>query len=131
MPQPRTPRLHVVPLHVLLDKGLLVEDVDFTSDGRVIPSALERAERTYSQAPDDATLRPKTAEARVRPGRVQIRRTGAQFDSTACLICLNNVREFAFQPCWHVVACSACQMRLHKCPICRTVIQKVQRIYLS
>ena len=56
-----------------------------------------------------------------------------------CIICLSNPFEILFQPCGHICACQDCSRKLYeksssfgtKCPICRTVINGSQRIYLS
>lgn len=45
-----------------------------------------------------------------------------------CKICMDRAIEVVFIPCGHLVACSTCAKQ-DICPLCRTPIQKRQRIY--
>lgn len=46
-----------------------------------------------------------------------------------CCICYTMPRSHAFSPCFHLCVCSTCSSRLSQCPVCRTEISDVHRIY--
>ncbi|CEM02386.1 unnamed protein product [Vitrella brassicaformis CCMP3155] len=48
-----------------------------------------------------------------------------------CVICMAKPDECAFDPCGHVCACMDCAVKLDDCPICRTKIMKVLRVFLT
>ena len=53
-----------------------------------------------------------------------------------CVVCLENEREVAVIPCYHVALCAICANILKtsqesKCPICRVVILDVKKLHLS
>jgi len=52
-----------------------------------------------------------------------------------CTICFENDREIIFIPCNHLLHCAFCDKNFHKnnknCPICRTPIQQISRIYFG
>ncbi|KFG65256.1 putative Bardet-Biedl syndrome 5 [Toxoplasma gondii RUB] len=48
-----------------------------------------------------------------------------------CVICLSSPDEAAFDPCGHVCTCMRCAFQIENCPICRSQILKVLRIYLT
>ncbi|KAF4525773.1 hypothetical protein B566_EDAN002035 [Ephemera danica] len=45
-----------------------------------------------------------------------------------CCICMNQLRNTAFQPCGHR-CCSMCAPQLSHCPMCRCPINGTLRIY--
>jgi hypothetical protein len=47
-----------------------------------------------------------------------------------CCVCYHNQRQFAMIPCFHFCVCNACSLRLTECPLCRTHIERRQRIWL-
>lgn len=53
-----------------------------------------------------------------------------------CLVCMDGKREVAIDPCGHVALCKKCADRVMtstrpKCPICRTRIVKMLRVFVS
>lgn len=50
-------------------------------------------------------------------------------DSKLCIICYSEERNVCFVPCGHVVACAKCALANSNCPMCRTAIECVQRVY--
>ena len=48
-----------------------------------------------------------------------------------CVVCLDNVKEYAIVPCGHLCVCRGCVNKLTHCPICREVKQNILRIYNS
>ena len=65
-------------------------------------------------------------------------RRAKQDSGNDCSVCLSNPCEVALQPCGHVCLCRDCVDQLgstsqghQKCPICRTVIEKMTNVYLS
>ncbi|XP_030765154.1 E3 ubiquitin-protein ligase MYLIP-A [Sitophilus oryzae] len=51
-------------------------------------------------------------------------------EAMTCKICMDNRLDCAFMPCAHVVACSTCSARIDRCPLCRTEIKQVQKLYM-
>ncbi|CAK85925.1 unnamed protein product (macronuclear) [Paramecium tetraurelia] len=47
----------------------------------------------------------------------------------SCIICIENDRDALYMPCKHNTACLKCSKNLKDCPICRTKIQDIIRIY--
>ncbi|CAK76878.1 unnamed protein product (macronuclear) [Paramecium tetraurelia] len=50
-------------------------------------------------------------------------------NENSCIICIENDRDALYMPCKHNTACLKCSKNLKDCPICRTKIQDVIRIY--
>jgi hypothetical protein len=51
-------------------------------------------------------------------------------NSTECVVCLTETRACCFLPCGHLSTCFDCAVRLKECPICRSKIEKIQKVYL-
>ena len=53
-------------------------------------------------------------------------------ESNECVICFENVIQYAFNPCGHAICCENCfkSLKNKKCPICRCYIKSSMRIYL-
>ena len=47
----------------------------------------------------------------------------------SCIICIENDRDALYMPCKHNTACLKCSKNLKDCPICRTKILDIIRIY--
>ena len=59
-------------------------------------------------------------------------------DEFKCIICFNDVREIILLPCRHVSLCSSCYCEMErtntmkgKCPMCKTIIQRVVAIHYN
>jgi len=52
-------------------------------------------------------------------------------ETNLCKICLVEKFNTVIVPCMHVVACVKCSFSLKSCPICRSTIQEIQKIYFS
>ncbi|XP_030066010.1 E3 ubiquitin-protein ligase XIAP [Microcaecilia unicolor] len=48
-----------------------------------------------------------------------------------CKICMDRSSCVVFIPCGHLVACQACAEAVDKCPICCSIIQRRQKIFMS
>ncbi|XP_053555092.1 E3 ubiquitin-protein ligase XIAP [Bombina bombina] len=48
-----------------------------------------------------------------------------------CKVCMDRTISIVFIPCGHLVVCAECAEEINKCPICCTVIQRRQKIFLS
>jgi E3 ubiquitin-protein ligase XIAP len=57
--------------------------------------------------------------------------TGDDNDLKMCQICFEEERCAIFFPCMHVIACVKCSYSCDKCPICRSNITSIKRIYFS
>ena len=42
---------------------------------------------------------------------------------------LEAARDVVFMPCFHVVSCWNCGLRVSECPVCRVAIQQKRRVY--
>jgi len=49
----------------------------------------------------------------------------------ACAVCLEEPLEVALRPCGHVCVCLECADKLDRCPMCRSVVKRKTRVYLS
>lgn len=54
-------------------------------------------------------------------------------DDRTCIICMDNEILCLFLPCKHLVSCENCAQNpaLKECPLCRKVIQKRLKTYMS
>lgn len=55
-------------------------------------------------------------------------------DTSICVVCWENKKEYAFNECGHMCLCSSCVCELNKktdklCPMCRTVSKKIIKIW--
>lgn len=48
-----------------------------------------------------------------------------------CKVCLDRDVSVVFVPCGHLVACGECALNLRSCPICRAVIWRSVRTFMS
>ncbi|CAI9616074.1 unnamed protein product [Staurois parvus] len=48
-----------------------------------------------------------------------------------CKVCMDKAVSVVFIPCGHLVVCSDCAEVLDKCPICCTIIQRRQKIFMA
>ena len=52
-------------------------------------------------------------------------------EMNTCKICLDKNISILFFPCGHLVSCNECADKIRKCPICRHIIQKCVKTYVS
>lgn len=67
------------------------------------------------------------------PGTVNLRNEDA-YDAQLCVICLDAPKSVFFIPCGHCATCLPCGQRIRRnaagtCPICRTKIEKIRRLF--
>ena len=55
--------------------------------------------------------------------------TIAEKTEDECIVCRENKRCLAFQPCGHVPSCHRCFEQLTKCPMCRQVVENTVHIF--
>ena len=80
------------------------------------PDALPDA---LTALPDALTASPDASTASPEENRV------------TCIICLENSRQVMLEPCNHVSLCITCAAQNgNRCPVCRTEILRVRRIFL-
>ncbi|KAM4664059.1 E3 ubiquitin-protein ligase XIAP isoform 2-T3 [Discoglossus pictus] len=48
-----------------------------------------------------------------------------------CKVCMDRAISIVFIPCGHLVVCTQCAEEVDKCPICCTIIQRRQKIFMS
>ncbi|XP_057684056.1 E3 ubiquitin-protein ligase MYLIP-A [Corythoichthys intestinalis] len=51
-------------------------------------------------------------------------------DALLCTLCCEEQIDAAFCPCGHLVCCQTCADQLQACPVCRSEVEHVQRVYL-
>lgn len=52
--------------------------------------------------------------------------------NSKCKLCLEKELQVAYKPCGHIYSCKDCTNGLNKiCPVCRTGITKIKRVYLA
>ena len=47
-----------------------------------------------------------------------------------CKVCLTESCEVLFKPCLHLSCCRTCSKKIMNCPICRSLIWEVTRVYI-
>ncbi|OCT67475.1 hypothetical protein XELAEV_18038773mg [Xenopus laevis] len=52
-------------------------------------------------------------------------------EEKVCKVCMDRRITIVFIPCGHLVACAVCADVLDKCPICCTIIERRQKIFMS
>ena len=57
------------------------------------------------------------------------RREADATEARTCVVCLENDRDVVFMPCFHMVSCWACGLRVSECPTCRAPIDQKRRVY--
>ena len=76
-----------------------------------------------------------------RPGQRRVLRVGAQetavlnlrqsrrivINPKECAVCFGAPREIHFSECGHFVCCRSCSLRLNRCPLCRTQLNRPAR----
>jgi hypothetical protein len=50
-------------------------------------------------------------------------------EESRCVICMNAEKTHAFQPCGHKCVCTSCVALCQTCPICRTNVTGIIRIF--
>ena len=48
-----------------------------------------------------------------------------------CKVCFERNMDAVFIPCGHVAACFPCASKMTQCPICRSDVDRVVRLYFS
>ncbi|XP_014258655.1 E3 ubiquitin-protein ligase MYLIP-A [Cimex lectularius] len=51
-------------------------------------------------------------------------------DSFTCRVCMDRQIDTVFFPCAHVITCLDCAPRLEFCPVCRTQVEKFNKLFL-
>ena len=54
---------------------------------------------------------------------------GSSARAEGCVICMERASDFAIVPCGHRCLCQICSRNLTKCPVCRTYVQGVLKIF--
>ena len=56
-------------------------------------------------------------------------------DPTLCIICASANRSYMFQPCNHIACCAKCanyvEMDTQECPICKTHVESIVKVFLA
>ena len=76
-----------------------------------------------------AELNDALAAATTKVSEEKARRAVAQQGEQKCVVCLEAARDVVFMPCFHVVSCWTCGLRVSECPVCRVAIQQKRRVY--
>ncbi|XP_037048417.1 E3 ubiquitin-protein ligase MYLIP [Bradysia coprophila] len=51
-------------------------------------------------------------------------------EALTCLICVDHSMNSIFVPCGHVLCCESCALRCETCPLCRSPVSAVNKIFL-
>ena len=76
-----------------------------------------------------AELNDALAAATAKVSEEKARRAVANQGEQKCVVCLESNRDVVFMPCFHVVSCWNCGLRVSECPVCRVAIQQKRRVY--
>lgn len=76
-----------------------------------------------------AELSDALAAATAKVSEEKARRAVANEGEQKCVVCLESARDVVFMPCFHVVSCWNCGLRVSECPVCRVAIQQKRRVY--
>jgi hypothetical protein len=52
-------------------------------------------------------------------------------EAIVCRVCLLVERDTVLLPCFHLVSCASCRLRLENCPVCRQTITGSIKVFLS
>ena len=85
---------------ILVDKGEVTTD-SLTSNTELLKSQLHQANEELSM----------------------------ERDKSLCVVCLDANREILVKPCNHYCLCSGCSKELRECPMCKTRIQRTEKIF--
>ena len=47
-----------------------------------------------------------------------------------CVVCLHQERSVVFRPCGHLVTCVSCAFQVHRCVMCRAIINMRIKVYV-
>ena len=67
--------------------------------------------------------------AKLKVSQERARRAVQNEGEQKCVVCLESARDVVFMPCFHVVSCWNCGLRVSECPVCRVAIQQKRRVY--
>ena len=76
-----------------------------------------------------AELNDALAAATTKVSQERARRAVQNEGEQKCVVCLEAARDVVFMPCFHVVSCWNCGLRVSECPVCRVAIQQKRRVY--
>ena len=76
-----------------------------------------------------AELNDALAAATTKVSQERARRAVQNEGEQKCVVCLESARDVVFMPCFHVVSCWNCGLRVSECPVCRVAIQQKRRVY--
>ena len=120
-----------------------ITDEDILPGGTITNSTRIRAERTYAESsrlcerprpPSGSTERRfEGRETFSDVERPRVQRSYEEDEETSldhCCICLYRTKEYACVPCGHMCICITCKERVQSCPICRSSVQKIVKIFL-
>lgn len=98
---------------------------------KYLPSLLDSANLTeLFQA-----LREVQSQIEERTRQMELEKARAE-DRQLCRVCLTEAKTHIFQPCNHFCVCHACAVKCkesshHRCPICRTPIATIERVFTT
>ena len=112
-------------------RKLLPVGRDPTTGEIVTASGMEVEEADDPILLDDPApaLNDALAAATAKVSEEKARRAVANEGESKCVVCLEAARDVVFMPCFHVVSCWNCGLRVSECPVCRVAIEQKRRVY--
>ena len=115
----RAPRQYSVCDFIL--HGVISEN-DVLEDGKISEEVRKEAERLMELQKPTIHTRPQSAPLkRTKPRKEDV--------DLKCTICFAKPRSHIFIPCFHFHTCQSCALRVRNCPVCRSRIDVIQRVW--
>ena len=109
----------------------LEPDVEFPDfDGLSDPDTDSLDEEVASGAPCEDRLQDSAGSAQdLNAATPAQERKGDSGRGEGCVICMERPSDYAVVPCGHRCLCQLCSRRLTRCPVCRTFVLQILKIF--
>jgi hypothetical protein len=135
--------------HLAVQRTCMASHAQNSARVRRLEAALKAAQRQLAKAKEARDAGLVNHPVRVASSRQAVSDAASEYTAsekrreslesafvrqTKCVVCFEpNAGDDVLQPCGHVIACPPCSGKLvgRPCPVCRTHVTKVQRVYHS